>query len=189
MTEPTENGRLRARQFQRFYHHKPPLENRDLISEADLKSAFFHEPDYELSKCAVGEVEFPPEWATKRITLLRTVTNKAWSDVRNSLREAQALLNRSNSALPAPEVENVPAVTPDETESSETTAAKAQGATQRSKTMKYLRSALATPGPDSMPGGWAEGEEFPFTEKQVARYLRWTKKQDGGHGKELGETY
>ncbi|KAF5585366.1 hypothetical protein FPANT_7533 [Fusarium pseudoanthophilum] len=162
MTEPTENGRLRARQFQRFYHHKPPLENRDLISEADLKSAFFHEPDYELSKCAAGEVEFPPEWATKRITLLRT------------------------SALPAPEVENVPAVAPDETESSEATAT---GVPPKSKTMRYLRSAVDTPGPDSMPGGWEDGEEFPFTEKQVARYLRWTKKQDGGHGKELGKTY
>ncbi|KAG9494780.1 hypothetical protein J7337_013919 [Fusarium musae] len=181
MGVPTETSRLRARQFQRFYHHKPPMNNRDLITDAILRKAEHYEPIYELSQCEAGEEEFPP-WATNRASLRSTVTAAFWREAFDALDDAQALIDHRNRTTPKRAVQNTPTVIPDETE--QTTAT---GAPPKSKTMKYLRSAVDTPGPDSMPGSWDEGEEFPFSEKQVARYLRWTKKQGEGHGKEQGE--
>ncbi|KAF5724315.1 hypothetical protein FMUND_961 [Fusarium mundagurra] len=180
MKPPTNLMRQRARQYQRFYYHKPPLENRDLITEFDLRKAFFHEPNYHLI-CEPDEEEIPQKWVTNRLTLVGSISSDGWKRMADPPDELEAVEASATSAPPTPKVQNAPTTTPDETESSETAAA---SATPPSKTMKYLRSVLDTPGPDSMPGGWDEGEEFPFTKKQVARYLRWTKKQSEGHGKE-----
>lgn len=55
--------------------------------------------------------------------------------------------------------------------------------------MEHLSSILDAPEPDGMPGGWGEEEEFPFTEKQFARYRRWRKKQIKEDGKEESEEW
>lgn len=81
MVAPNDHWRLRARQFQRFYYHQPPLSNRELITAADLRKAYFHEPAYELSKCAPGEEAFPETWDGENTSLFRTVRHKCWKDV------------------------------------------------------------------------------------------------------------
>ncbi|KAF5687968.1 hypothetical protein FGLOB1_14731 [Fusarium globosum] len=186
MVAPNDHWRLRARQFQRFYYHEPPLHNRELITAADLRKAYFHEPVYELSKCAPDEEAFPDTWDGDNTSLFRTVRHKCWKDVTAPPGEPEAAGTSMARASPTLEVQNAPAFAPDETEMRNTTAANDYS---QSKTMRYLISVLDAPGPDGMPGGWGEEEEFPFTEKQVTRYLRWNKKQSKEHGKEESEEW
>ncbi|KAF5606311.1 uncharacterized protein FSUBG_6144 [Fusarium subglutinans] len=173
--------RLRARQFQRFYHHKPPLQNRDLITDAILKKANYYEPNYNLSQCAPGEVEFEPKWTENRASLRSTVNTSFWKEAFNAPEEEEASETSMASAASTSEDQNSLSIALDGPELPDTTAT--SDLTQ-TKTMKYLRSVLDTLGTDGMPGGWGEEEEFLFTNKQVARYLRWTKKEGEGPGKE-----
>ncbi|KAF5555136.1 hypothetical protein FMEXI_1656 [Fusarium mexicanum] len=181
MVAPTSNGRLRARQFQRFYHHKPPPENRDLITKADLDKAYYYESVYDLDKCAPDEEEFPESWITDRTCLRRTITHSTWQAVTIPPGESEASETSMASAASTSEDQNAPSIASDGLEMPDTTATSELTPT---KTMKYLRSVLDTLGTDGMPGGWGEEEEFRFTNKQVARYLRWTKKEGEGPGKE-----
>ncbi|KAF5986963.1 hypothetical protein FBULB1_2169 [Fusarium bulbicola] len=184
MVAPTSNGRLRARQFQRFYHHKPPLENRHLITKADLDKAYYYESVYDLDKCAPDEEEFPESWITDRKSLLHTIKHSIWQAVTIPPGESEASetsMAKAQSTASTSEDQNAPSIAPDGLEMPDTTATSSLTPT---KTMKYLRSVLDTLGTDGMPGGWGEEEEFRFTNKQVARYLRWTKKEGEEPGKE-----
>ncbi|KAK1749436.1 hypothetical protein QBC47DRAFT_441800 [Echria macrotheca] len=70
--------KLRARQFQRYYHAEARNPHRDAITQEDLARAAALQPDFK-SKAQPDEDDWPEEWNNRR-SLTATLRHKAWRE-------------------------------------------------------------------------------------------------------------